>query len=325
MTTINKSLAASGETLIYNHECELLWPFPVYNVYTYGNHGTVSANPNGGIEGTEVTLSNTPEAFYQFNGYTINGATLKNTNQFDINNSNVYVTGNFVSTLPEGVVCLYAHPDEVPAKNITGDFWLPALEMNVKTTGYNYYLVTYKEKFARSSNNDMPYGGFKVNTYDARFGFEIFYNSNPEVELSQYSGLHCVDDQVEKIDSFETTDSVISARDADMGCTYYYDNPAKPASSFITHSVINDAPLQQGVPVTDPSAYSANWSIYEDTTFVARTPRTIYSGFKDVNIWGEGDPHHSTFINYCPITARDFYIFACNTRQPLVNLLNQLS
>lgn len=26
MTTINKSLAASGETLIYNHECELAWP-----------------------------------------------------------------------------------------------------------------------------------------------------------------------------------------------------------------------------------------------------------------------------------------------------------
>lgn len=325
MTTINKSLAASGETLIYNHECELSWPFPVYNVYTYGNHGTVSATPNGGIEGTEVTLSNTPEAFYQFNGYTINGATLKNTNQFDINNSNVYVTGNFVSTLPEGVVCLYAYPDEISAKNKTGDYWEPALTFDVKTTGYNYYLVTYKEKFARSSNNDMPYGGFMVKTWDARFGFSIYYNSNPELEESQYSGLHCVDDEFwgEPLLT-DAIDSIRSARGFENAYIYYYDNPAEPASSFITHSVINDAPLQQGVPVTDPSAYSANWSIYEDTTFVGRTPRTIYSGFNAVSIYGNAYENGAS-KNYCPLTARDFYIFACNTRQPLVNLLSRLS
>lgn len=322
MTTINKSLAASGETLIYNHECELSWPFPVYNVYTYGNHGTVSATPNGGIEGTEVTLSNTPEAFYQFNGYTINGATLKNTNQFDINNSNVYVTGNFVSTLPEGVVCLYAHPDEISAQNKTGDHFTPALTFDVKTTGYNYYLLTYKEKFARSSNNDVPYAGFSVDSWYPYYGFHIYYNSNHDEQVYEYSGIHCVEHDLWGSALFDAIDSIKSGRINGGEYVYYYDNPAEPASSFITHSVINDAPLQ--IIETNPGWYSANWSIYEDTTFVGRTLRGLNSGFHDVRIYGNAY-ENGTPKNYCPLTARDFYILACNTRQPLVNLLSQLS
>ena len=322
MTTINKSLAASGETLIYNHECELLWPFPVYNVYTYGNHGTVSANPNGGIEGTEVTLSNTPEAFYQFNGYTINGVTLKNTNQFDINNSNVYVTGNFVSTLPEGVVCLYAHPDEITPKNKTGDYFTPVLTFDVKTTGYNYYLLTYKEKFARSSINDVPFGGFSVDSWATYYGFHIYYNSDHASELYEYSGMHCVEDDLWGSGLYDAIDSIKSGRNVGGTYTYYYDNSAKPASSFITHSVINDGLLQ---PIeSDPKWYTANWSIYEDTTFVGRTLRGLSAGFHDVRIYGDVFKNDS-LNNYCPLTARDLYIFACNTRQPLVNLLNQLS
>lgn len=325
MTIINKSLAASGETLIYNNECELAWPFPVYNVYTYGNHGTVSANPNAGIEGTEVTLSNTPEVFYQFNGYTINGATLKNTNQFDINNSNVYVTGNFVSTLPEGVVCLYAHPDEVPPQNKTGDYYTPSIDFEVKTTGYNYYLVTYKEKFAKSAISDIPLGGFTVHSWNTHYGFHIYYNAKTEEPISQYSGMHCVEDNIWGSGYFDDAiDSIRSGRHGDGNYSYYYDNPAKPASSFITHSVLNDAPLQPAQ--ADPGWYSANWSVYEDTTFVGRTIRAIQSGFHGASIYGNAyDNNNGPLKNYCPITARDFYIFACNTRQPLVNLLSQLS
>ena len=69
----------------------------VYQIYTSGTHGSVTASPTSGISGTEVTLSNTPDTGYAFDSYTLNGATLKNTNQFDIGNSDVYVQGNFTA------------------------------------------------------------------------------------------------------------------------------------------------------------------------------------------------------------------------------------
>ncbi len=69
----------------------------IYQIYTSATNGSVTASPTSGISGTEVTLSNTPNPGYQFSSYTITGATLKNTNQFDIGSSDVYVQGNFTA------------------------------------------------------------------------------------------------------------------------------------------------------------------------------------------------------------------------------------
>ncbi len=82
---------------------------PIYNVYVSANNGTVVATPNSGISGTEVTLTNTPASGYTFDSYSVTGATLKNTNQFDIDGSDVYVYGKFTSPynpldLPPGVI-----------------------------------------------------------------------------------------------------------------------------------------------------------------------------------------------------------------------------
>lgn len=67
----------------------------IYYVTTSGVGGSVVANPTSGIEGTEVSLSNTPSQGYQFNSYSVSGATLKSSNKFDIEQSNVNVVGNF--------------------------------------------------------------------------------------------------------------------------------------------------------------------------------------------------------------------------------------
>lgn len=75
-------------------------PPTYYYVTTSGTNGTVLATPASGITGTEVTLSNNPDTGYEFDSYTITGATLKNTNQFDIGNSDVSVVGNFVASSP---------------------------------------------------------------------------------------------------------------------------------------------------------------------------------------------------------------------------------
>lgn len=97
-------------------------PPPVYNVYTSGNHGVVVATPNSGLSGTEVTLTNTPAAGYTFDSYSVTGATLKNDNQFDIVNSDVYVYGNFKDPynpldLPPYTIRVRLKPGETPLVN----------------------------------------------------------------------------------------------------------------------------------------------------------------------------------------------------------------
>lgn len=70
----------------------------VYHVTTSGSHGTVTASPSEGVNGTVVTLSNTPDSGYMLSSYTVTGATLSG-NQFTINNSDVTVVGNFIQGL----------------------------------------------------------------------------------------------------------------------------------------------------------------------------------------------------------------------------------
>lgn len=67
----------------------------VRTVTCSGDHGTVVASPNSGIIGDTITLSNTPDEGYALNSYTITGATLYDTNKFNIATSNVHVQGNF--------------------------------------------------------------------------------------------------------------------------------------------------------------------------------------------------------------------------------------
>ena len=81
------------------------WTAPVpppvlYHVTTNGVNGTVVATPNTGYNGDTITLSNTPNAGYEFDSYSLTGATLYDTNKFDINNSDVNVVGNFIVSIP---------------------------------------------------------------------------------------------------------------------------------------------------------------------------------------------------------------------------------
>lgn len=75
-------------------------PPTYYHVYTSATNGTITATPVSGISGTTVTLSNTPDTGYEFDSYSLTGATLYDTNKFDINNSDVNVVGNFIASGP---------------------------------------------------------------------------------------------------------------------------------------------------------------------------------------------------------------------------------
>lgn len=92
--------------------------------------GSVTASPNSGIIGTEVTLSNTPAEGYNFNSYTISGATLSG-NTFTIGESDVAVTGKFA--LAYGYYTATAHNNG----NVTAGNCVSGIPIR---SGYNYYV-----------------------------------------------------------------------------------------------------------------------------------------------------------------------------------------
>ena len=95
MITSGFSLAFNNKTLL-NGTNEMFWQRNIYQVTTSTNgHGTMTASPMSGFSGTNVTLSNTPNANYNFAGYSVTGATLTG-NQFTLNND-VTARANFNS------------------------------------------------------------------------------------------------------------------------------------------------------------------------------------------------------------------------------------
>ena len=95
MITSGFSLAFNNKTLL-NGTNEMFWQRNIYQVTTSTNgNGTMTASPMSGFSGTNVTLSNTPNANYNFAGYSITGATLTG-NQFTLNND-VTARANFNS------------------------------------------------------------------------------------------------------------------------------------------------------------------------------------------------------------------------------------
>ncbi len=120
-------------------------PVPtVYSVYTLASTGgSVSAVPSSGISGTEVTLSNTPDTNYTFSSYSVTGATLKNSNQFDIGNSDVYVKGNFTNSDPYNPLNLPAYTIRVQLTDTSYDCSTQGFNGTWVSRGNGVWDVTY--------------------------------------------------------------------------------------------------------------------------------------------------------------------------------------
>lgn len=123
----------------------------VYNVIlnqTIG--GTISAVPMSGINGTTVTLSNSPDTNYTFNGYTISGSTLYNTNKFDINDSDVTCSASWT----------YIQPIPWDTVTIGNQTWSKDININDGGSGITVY------------NNKVYY------TYDAAIRIAKYVRTN---------------------------------------------------------------------------------------------------------------------------------------------------
>ena len=120
-------------------------PVPtVYSVHTVSSTGgSVSAVPNSGISGTEVTLSNTPTTNYTFSSYSVTGATLKNSNQFDIESSDVYVKGNFTYNDPWNPLNLPSYTIRVQLTDTSFDCSAQGFNGTWVSRGNGVWDVTY--------------------------------------------------------------------------------------------------------------------------------------------------------------------------------------
>ena len=94
MITSGFSLAFNGKALLNNSK-EMLWQRDIYQVTTSTDgHGSITASPMSGYQGTTVSLSNTPNSGYIFSSYDITGATLTGSN-FKFTGSDVTVKAWF--------------------------------------------------------------------------------------------------------------------------------------------------------------------------------------------------------------------------------------
>lgn len=113
-------------------------PSTTYYVTTSGTHGSVTASPTEGTTGTEVTLSNTPDLHYHFDSYTLTGATLKNSNQFDIADSDVSVVGNFLEDTKYTVTVNQSTGGTISASPVQGYTGTEVTLSNTPATHYTF-------------------------------------------------------------------------------------------------------------------------------------------------------------------------------------------
>lgn len=155
---------------------------PVYNVNLVQTQGgTINASPLTGYENTEVTLSNTPETDYEFDSYSLTGATLYDDNKFILNND---VTAQASWT--------YVPPPTPPDEVIIGSATWKAQDLAVDDGGSGIYVrnnVTvngvnlgtkyyYTWDAARRVANNIE-GWHLPTDEDASYFINYVYNSNP--------------------------------------------------------------------------------------------------------------------------------------------------
>ena len=140
MIQLSYSLAFNGKTLLNNSK-EMLWERNIYQVTTSTDgRGTITASPMSGFSGTQVTLSNTPNANYGFQGYSVTGATLTG-NKFNLNND---VTAR--ATFNQTGTIYYTNNNYYQIQKPAAGESLPTgrtIDLNIDITPFNYASVKY--------------------------------------------------------------------------------------------------------------------------------------------------------------------------------------
>lgn len=168
------------------------WTHNVYSVtISQKTGGTVAASPTTGYYGTQVTLSNTPSAEYNFGSYSITGATLTS-NKFNFVESNVTAAGSFTQKTYSLTLQTDGHGKLVAGKT-TGHKG----DTTTLTPSYSAYyrFNNYSVTGGTISNNTFTFGSqnatakanFKTNAFTASGDWEkgsnvTAYGNNTDAE-----------------------------------------------------------------------------------------------------------------------------------------------
>ena len=137
---------------------------------TTDGHGTITASPKSGFIGTQVTLTNTPNANYGFSGYSITGATLTG-NKFNLTGSNVTAKATF-SALP---VTGSASTDGI---SYTKMVMIPLASSNGRNAQACY------EDNGLGTDIGINTGEFLQGSYDVFSTYKSIYSSTKPIKVS---------------------------------------------------------------------------------------------------------------------------------------------
>ena len=131
--------------------------------------GTITANPMTGYDGTVVTLSNTANAGYTFNNYSITGATLTG-NKFTLTGGNVTVKPNYTHNVYNLTLQTNGNGKLVAGK--TTGYYNDTTTLT-PTPSSNYKFNNYSVTGGTITNNTFKWG-----TSNATAKANFIYNSN---------------------------------------------------------------------------------------------------------------------------------------------------
>ena len=149
----NFVLSFNGKNLLKNDK-EMNWERNICQVTTSTDgHGSITASPMSGYQGTTVSLSNTPNAGYNFVNYDLTGATLTG-NQFIMNND-VTAKANFVHEPVR--VPLSGVLSQVPTLIVydNGRISNPEPNWSISVPAHNYALSTACPIITQFNNQPM--------------------------------------------------------------------------------------------------------------------------------------------------------------------------
>lgn len=173
MITSGFSLAFNNKTLL-NGTNEMFWQRNIYQVTTSTDgNGTMTASPMSGFSGTNVTLSNTPNANYSFAGYSVTGATLTG-DQFTLNNDVTakavfsaephYTAKNINGYLMSVYASAWADDDyrRVYVYENSHPDYNTIIPFNSTAATKNFYVMPTDDNYTTFTGNSALFDGFKV-------------------------------------------------------------------------------------------------------------------------------------------------------------------
>ena len=158
---MNKLVKIDNKLYVSDNKLAKFVP-PVYHVNLMPTeHGSYSASPTSGYTGTDVTLYNTPDQGYVFDGFRIEGSELWSPSSFDLYKSDVNVHGYFklaTELMYLSYMTQLSGQNDVPMVNKIGGVW----NFNSNRTGTSNVMISGAMPNTYSGQKYASFGGAGV-------------------------------------------------------------------------------------------------------------------------------------------------------------------